>query len=654
MAEDKEPHTSPKHGRNPITRRSVLIGLAFVILLCAITPYNNSYLLNTRIAGNHLPVASIFVLLFLVFCVNVPLHKINPKLALAPGELITIWVMLITALVVPGMSFLEALIPQLAGISYYATPENEWAETLHRNIPDWLFIHDKAAVQDFYKGTQTTRMVPWNLWIKPLCIWGVFVLVFFFTLYCLATIIRRQWTERERFAYPLVQVPLGITTAPAAGSTVSNFFKNHLLLLGISLPVLFHLINGLHSHFPAIPEIPRVIRLYSAFTERPFHVLGRYPILQIMIYFSVIGITYLLHQEISLSLWVFFLLIKCEHVLFEAIGMPVSSGYFHRQIMGGYLVFIPGLIWLSRRHLVDVFHKAFSPKGSVSIDDSGEPLSYRAAVLGFLFGTLTLIFFNITAGVAPWIASVIVILLIIMSIVLSWLVTSAGLLRIQAPFMPWQYIHVIGSLSVMDTRSLALCSFHRSIFREWREFVMPNYLHSFRAGEETRINTRRLLPIIGLATVVAYVVSCYAILTLTYDKGGSSLNSYTYASIPRWVGWISSLVQYGSGRENMAAFGMTLGAGLTLFLLVMRHSFIWWPLHPIGFILGGSTPLYHLWSCVCIGWIIKRSILSFGGLGMYRRWRFFFLGLICGEYLMVGFWMVVSYFTQTSYSALPT
>ena len=131
---------------------------------------------------------------------------------------------------------------------------------------------------------------------------------------------------------------------------------------------------------------------------------------------------------------------------------------------------------------------------------------------------------------------------------------------------------------------------------------MPNYLHSFRAGEETRINTRRLLPIIGLATVVAYVVSCYAILTLTYDKGGSSLNSYTYASIPRWVGWISSLVQYGSGRENMAAFGMTLGAGLTLFLLVMRHSFIWWPLHPIGFILGGSTPLYHLWSC-CVHWL---------------------------------------------------
>lgn len=654
LAEDKEPHSSPKHGGNPVTLRSVLIGLAFVILLCAITPYNNSYLRNTRIAGNHLPVASVFVLLFLVFCVNLPLRKLRPRLALTSGELITIWVMLITGLVVPGLSFLEGLIPQLAGMLYYATPENEWAETLHRNIPDWLFITDKTAVSDFYRGTQTTRMVPWDLWIKPLCIWGLFMLVFYFTLYCLSTIIRKQWTERERFTYPLIQVPLGIVSDPASDSAVSNFFKSRLLLLGISLPVLFHLINGLHSHIPAIPEIPRVIRIYAAFTEKPFHVLGRYPVMQIMIYFSVIGITYLLHQDISLSLWVFFLLIKLEHVIFAAIGISLSGGYFHRQIMGGYLVFIPGLIWISRRHLADVFRKAFSRKGSVSIDDSGEPLSYRTAVLGFLLGFITLIFFNITAGVALWIASVIVILLIIMSIVMSWLVTSAGLLRIQAPFMPWQYIHVIGSLSVMDTRSLGLCSFHRSIFREWREFVMPNYLHSFRAGEETRINTRRLLPVIGLATIVAYVVSCYAILTLTYDKGGLNLNPHTYSSIPRWMGWISNLIQYRSGREPMAAFGMALGASVTLFLLVMRHSFIWWPLHPIGFILGGSTPLVNLWSCVFIGWIIKSSILKFGGLGRYRGLRPFFLGLICGEYFMVGFWMIVSYFTQTSYSALPT
>jgi hypothetical protein len=641
------------NSKHRITLRSVLIGLFFVVLLCAVTPYNNSYLQNTRIAGNHLPVASIFVLLFLVFFVNVPLRKLRPRLALTSGELITIWVMLITALVVPGMSFLEALIPQLAGISYFATPENEWAETLHRNIPDWLFITDKIAVNDFYRGTQT-RIVPWSLWIKPLCIWGLFMLVFYFTLYCLSTIIRKQWTERERFAYPLIQVPLGIASDPDPGSAVSNFFKNRLLLLGMSIPVLFHLINGLHSHFPAIPEIPRAIRLFGAFTEKPFHVLGQYPALQIMIYFSVIGITYLLHQDISLSLWVFFLLIKVEHVILTAVGASLSAGYFHRQIMGGYLVFIPGLIWISRRHLADVFHKAFSRKGAASVDDSGEPLSYRAAVLGFLLGSITLVFFNITAGVAPWIAVVIVILLIIMSIVLSWLVTSAGLLRIQAPFMPWQYIHVIASLSVMDARSLALCSFHRSIFREWREFVMPHYLHSFRAGEETKINTRRLLPVIGLATIVAYVVSCYAILTLTYDKGGLSLNSYTYRNIPGWVGWISRLVQYRSGRDSMDAFGMALGAIVTTFLLIMRHSFIWWPLHPIGFILGGSWPLYHLWSCVLIGWIVKRSILKFGGLGMYRRFRFFFLGLIFGEYAMVGFWMVVSYFTQTSYSALPT
>lgn len=35
-----------------VTLRSVLIGLVFVVLLCAMTPYNNDYLQNARIAGN--------------------------------------------------------------------------------------------------------------------------------------------------------------------------------------------------------------------------------------------------------------------------------------------------------------------------------------------------------------------------------------------------------------------------------------------------------------------------------------------------------------------------------------------------------------------------------------------------------------------------
>ena len=42
----------PNESKQPVTLRSVLIGRVFVVLLCAMTPYNNDYLQHARTAGN--------------------------------------------------------------------------------------------------------------------------------------------------------------------------------------------------------------------------------------------------------------------------------------------------------------------------------------------------------------------------------------------------------------------------------------------------------------------------------------------------------------------------------------------------------------------------------------------------------------------------
>jgi hypothetical protein len=373
-----------------------------------------------------------------------------------------------------------------------------------------------------------------------------------------------------------------------------------------------------------------------------------------MIFFSAIGIAYLLTLEISFSLWASFLLFfKGQQIFHEVTGLRPGGGFYNRQVMGGYLVFVIAILWMSREHIATVFRKAFS--AGMDIDDSDEPLSYRTAALGFLLGLLALTLLCVMAGHKMWVGGVCMLLVGVMSIVLSWFVVNAGLLRIQAPFMPWQYIHVIGGISVLGSKNVALCSFQRGIFRHWSDFVMPHYLHGFRAAGEAKLARRRLFAIIALASVVAYAVSVYFRLSLVYQKGALNLRNDTFVSIPRWFfGWINNWVIAHSGREYMAVHGMISGGTLTLFLIAMRHRFLWWPLHPIGFLLGNTPPAGQLWSCVFIGWLIKSNILRFSGPPGYQRLRPFFLGLIFGEYLMVGFWMVVSYFTKIGYSALPT
>ena len=141
-----------------------------------ITPYNNYFIENSRIAGNHLPVGSIFGLLLLVFIVNLPLRLLtrSSRFSLSSLELAVIWMMLIVAVGIPSMGLLQFLLPCLAALRYFTTPENDWAETLQPHIPEWLVVTDTQAVTDFYEGLSPGGSVPWSPWIKPLLIWGAF------------------------------------------------------------------------------------------------------------------------------------------------------------------------------------------------------------------------------------------------------------------------------------------------------------------------------------------------------------------------------------------------------------------------------------------------------------------------------------------------
>ena len=641
---------------------AILVGLLLVGVMCAITPYNNYFLQNTKIAGNHLPVGSIFGLLILVFLVNVPLRQFmrSRRFAFSALELTVIWMMLIVAVGIPSMGLLQFLLPSLVALRYFATTENDWSETLHPHIPDWLVITEPRAVTDFYEGISPGESVPWMIWIKPLLIWGLFVLVFYFTTLCLSTILRKQWVERERFSFPLIQIPVQLAAEPARGTLLNTFFKSRLLWAGMALPVVLHLINGLHAHFPKVPEIPLIYNIYTVFTEKPWHTLGWWPAMRFVIYFSVIGIASLLTLEVSFSLWFFYLFFKLQYIIMNAVGLSIGPWIScSRQVMGGYLVFVPAVFWIGREHIITVFRKTFglghARTAKQPIDDSNEPVSYRIALLGFLFGFVTLVVFLVVAGVTTWVAVVTLLSIFITSIVLTWMVVNGGLLLVQAPFFPSEYIDITLGSNALGHKSLAILSFQRTFLRDWGEFMMPNFLHSFKAADEVKLARRRVIPILGIAIIVAILISVYASLTLIYGKGALFLQSWSFVVAPRnYFQRMNNLIQFPIETKWDEVYSMIAGAGFTGFMLWMRQNFVWWSLHPIGYLLGATYPPFHLWSSILIGWFIKYMALKFGGATTYRKIRPIAFGLIFGEYVMVALWMIVGMFTGIGYFALPS
>lgn len=644
---------------------AILVGLLLVGGICAISPYNNYFLENSRLAGNHLPVGSILGLLLLVFIVNLPLRFLrwSRHFSFTSLELTVIWMMLIVAVGIPSMGLLQFLIPCLVALRYFTTPVNDWAETLQPQIPDWLVVTDTQAVTDFYEGLSPGGNIPWVSWINPLLVWGLFVVVFYFTIICLSTILRKQWVERERFSFPLIQIPIQLAAEPANGSLLNSFFKNKLLWVGMVLPLVIHFLNGLHAHFPMVPRIPMIFEIHRAFTEKPWHTLGMWPGMNIAIYFSVIGVASLLTLEVSFSLWFFFLFFKLQYIIMNITGVGIGPWVScSRQVMGGYLVFVPAVFWGGREHILSIFKRAFGMDRNNEkragnkhlVDDSNEPLSYRIAFFGFIFGFVILVTFLVIAGIKTWVAIITMLSIFITSVVLSWMVVNGGLLLVQAPFFPSDYItYTLGS-GAIGQKSLAVLSFQRTFLRDWGEFMMPNFLHSFKAADEVGLMRRKVVPILGVSVIVALVVSVYTSLTLVYNKGGLFLQNWSFVNAPRgYFNRMNKLIQFPVETNWGEVYSMIAGAGFTGFMLWMRQSFVWWSLHPIGYLLGATYPAFHLWSSVLIGWMIKYITLKFGGPMAYRKIRPIAFGLIFGEYVMVGIWMFVGFFTGIGYFALP-
>ena len=80
-----------------------------------------------------------------------------------------------------------------------------------------------------------------------------------------------------------------------------------------------------------------------------------------------------------------------------------------------------------------------------------------------------------------------------------------------------------------------------------------------------------------------------------------------------------------------------------LALTWVRQRFLWWPLHPIGFPIMTSWVVDWMWFSVFLAWLVKVTVLKYGGAPLFARSREFFLGLIVGRVLISGGWLVVDY-----------
>ena len=185
------------------------------------------------------------------------------------------------------------------------------------------------------------------------------------------------------------------------------------------------------------------------------------------------------------------------------------------------------------------------------------------------------------------------------------------------------------------------------LFVDLRESLMPSLLHARKITDKTR-NNRIIFLAITLTLIAGVLISLLAMLALCHKFGVRELEldwatRTTVAVYDNVYSLVESPIKPG---DWVLIFSIT-GAVVMLVLVICYHRFYWWPIHPIGYIAAGITR--GRWLSVFIGWLIKRTVLKYGGGEGFKGFIGFFIGLFVGQYVISFTWYVIGVFAGSLY-----
>ncbi len=642
---DYSPQEKPDviHG---ISFRALLISVVFTALGLWWTRQAEIVSQATQITESVPAIPAVTGLLVLALLVPV-LRRLSQRFRLSRADIFLVYVFLSVATPMASVGVVRLFFPCLTTVFYFATPENDFAK-LQQFVPGWAVPHDPELLRQMFEGAPNEQ-VPWHQWLVPLVIWSVFIMAFFVTMLCAISLLRRQWNDKERLTYPIVFMVTSMAPDPGR-RLVSAFFRSPLMWAGFSIAAIYNLFNILNAFSPSVPALGRAYDLGALFTERPWS--GIRP-LTIHYRPEVLGLAYLVSLDVSLSVWLFYLLARIENVIALSLGYEVAGMPFDQeQSVGAYLALTFFLIWVARHHIRDAFRTAFGSQRPY--DDSDEALPYRWAFIGTIGGFVFLVGFCVYTGMALWTAVVYLFLVLGFAVVYARIRAEAG-----AP-MVWLFpfyehkrmmINAIGSRPFApggDMRNLTIFSLYMWLSRGYYQSHGASAAEGLKLSEEMHISRRSMAIILILGVLVGLLGAYYVHLQAYYQYGANVLEGGTTEGGYRTILARNDYLETASYLKAAKPPDITrtaftgVGFAITVGLIVVRSIFLRFPLHPLGYamVMAYGSPLWGMFLWV---WIVKSIILKVGGMSLYKQVIPFFLGIVIGHFVVAGvIWSFIS------------
>lgn len=646
MSSNDIPKAQKQIGAEPVLETSSGITLKTIVLSIFLSlgmGYINMRGALTGMAHEVHPEAPFLFPIFVavvIIALNPLLRRFGSKFVFDSKELVFMYVWVGLSLLYMQVGLVAQFVFSLMRPQMAALQVRRLFTPFIEKIYDIAIPRGRDIVEGFWLGGQST--VPWSAWIVPTILW-LMVFVAFSVLYLsISHMFKQRWLEEERLEYPMVRPYLDLVQMIDGGRTELPIWRDKMAWAGAILPLIITGSGILHTLAPAIPAVNTlwdIGNMFPLFANEPWKSgMQSWPPFWFQIHPAYISILYLTPADFLFSGWFFYIIQRLAIVYANSLG-DIQQGlvFANHQRAGGFIGMGVMLIWLSRYSLIQYFRNA---KDGVS-RDANTILSNRVAIVSAVISfAFIVVFITYLLGVALLWTLIWVLAFVLSGLSFARIRGELALPRSSSVSMGHDYarvaLDILGRDGVGPTNLAGISFFHG-----WNAVptIISYGLESVTMAKDRRMSSSKILIVMLCALAFSFIAGMIMVLPSIYDVGGTNMTyHYSYSAN---VGFDFHLSWPHEARP-LARYFMPIGALVAIFLSVMRTRFIWWPFHPMGYLVGMDMDIgLHLWSSLFLVWLIKIIITRYGGHSLYQRLKRFFYGMLVFYAVLWTSWMLI-------------
>jgi len=526
--------------------------------------------------------------------------------------------------------------------SRYINPENSI-----RYIPSFVAPPREVAENLLYGNPY----IPWSDWLVPVMFWWVYQVVFSLFMISTVSIFRQFWIDVEKMPFPQTAMAYEIVRMTVEREKYKRLSKPFIIGLILGLVIQVPIFMALT--FPWFPDIYAWRTNTCGFgstwvtpdsplaTVVGFQLFNKWPPFAAVFYLAPLSVL------TSFMLWFLVYLIASQVAYYMGYytgildlpgcgrnwcgaNVPTAGDPFKWAALsniGGLIGLTLFYMVLNRRYIFSTIKTAFTKVREV--DESKEPISYRAAYLLFITSFIavtalyTVLGMSITVALLmpiiafiAWIASLRIFGLIGFNAVtyggygtgFVWLIWPV---RPEPPTQEWFWAMLMNRTFLTDG------------FGYGWPGVMTAAFSGFKMSSLTGTSNKLIFKTLIVSSIIAPLTAVITMIWLCYSFGGMKFATFI-TDVNTDI--VARFINPGA-HENWPAAQPWVAhaiAGIVIvgILSYLHTRFLWFPMGPIGFLMAttGHTLLEGVWTMGLVAWIAKTLTLRIGGSKAYEEY----------------------------------